>query len=180
MPISDIGRLLGEEFVGDLAGLSMTEVRQRRDDCQEAADALSYLRRLVQGRLDIVGAELARRAGGHAAGDMAELVEQLKRGEILADAPRTGGFGRLPMTFAAADTDGWIAAELEQIAGAAKLATLPELSDEDLRATADSLTELEHRVSSQRGQLHDRTNVLQEEIVRRYKSGEASVESLLQ
>ena len=179
MPIADIERLLDDSLIEGLAELPMDEVRSRRDACQEAADVLSYLRRMVQGRLDIVGVELQRRSSGQETADMAELVEQLKRGEILADHTRTGGFGRLPMTFGAAATDGWIAAELEAVAGVARLADLPELEESELRAMADSLTELEHRVSGQRAILHERTNKLQEEIVRRYKSGEASVESLL-
>ncbi len=178
MAISRIDDILSPSYVEGLESLPLAEVRSRRDECQEAADELSYLRRMVQGRLDIVHADLNRRVGGEP-GDLHDLVEQLKRGEILADGTRSSGLGRLPNTLAPADTDGWIAAELDTIVGADRMSTLPELDEEAVRAVADQLTELERRVSQQRSELHDRANTLQEEIVRRYKSGEATVDSLL-
>jgi uncharacterized protein YidB (DUF937 family) len=156
----------------------MTEVRERRDESQEAADVLSYLRRLVQGRLDIVHADLERRAGGEP-GDLAALVERLEKGEIIAEGTRAGGVGRLPATFGAAAADGWISQELDQIVNADRLVSLPDIGDEQVRELADQLVALERKVSAQRNALHDVANRLQEEIVRRYKSGEATVDSLL-
>ena len=178
MAISRIDDILSPGYVEGLENLPLAEVRSRRDECQEAADELSYLRRMVQGRLDIAHADINRRAGGEP-GDLHDLVEQLKRGEILSDGTRSAGFGRLPNTLAPADTDGWIAAELDTIIDAGRVSTLPELDESELREIADKLTELERRVSEQRSVLHDRANTLQEEIVRRYKSGEATVDSLL-
>lgn len=178
MAIFRIDDILSPEYVEGLSELPLAEVRARRDECQEAADELSFLRRMVQGRLDIVHADLQRRVGGEA-GDLHELVEQLKRGEILADGTRSQGFGRLPTNLAPADLDGWIAAELDTVVDADRLSTLPELDEGEVREIADKLGELERRVSSQRGALHERANALQEEIIRRYKSGEATVDSLL-
>lgn len=179
MAIARIEQILSADYVADLAELPMADLRHRRDECQEAADELSYLRRMAQGRLDIVQSEIGRRAGGPGEGNLADVVEQLKRGEIIADGTRSGGLGRLPATFGPADADGWIARELDAIVDANRLGTLTELPDEQLRGIADELTELERRVSEQRGALHDRTNRLQEEIVRRYKTGEETVDSLL-
>ncbi|HEX2039911.1 MAG TPA: hypothetical protein VHF47_09310 [Acidimicrobiales bacterium] len=178
MAISRIDDILSPAYVEGLADLPITDVRARRDECQEAADALSYLRRMVQGRLDIVHADLQRRAGGEP-GDLHDLVEQLKRGEIIADGTRAQGFGRLPTSLAPADLDGWIAAELDTIVAAGRMSALPDLDEDAVRDIADKLEELERRVSSQRGSLHERANTLQEEIVRRYKTGEATVDSLL-
>ena len=54
------------------------------------------------------------------------------------------------------------------------------LSDDDLdRMTAD-LDELEREVSDLRRQVFDCIDALQAEITRRYRTGEANVESLLQ
>jgi hypothetical protein len=178
MAISRIEAILSPDYVEDLDSLPMGEVRKRRDESQEASDILSYLRRLVQGRLDIVHADLERRAGGRP-GDLAALVERLEKGEILGEGTRSGGFGRLPTSFGPVETDGWIAQELDQIVDAGRLVTLPDLNDTELRDMADRLSELERRVSAQRATLHEITNRLQEEIVRRYKSGEATVDSLL-
>jgi hypothetical protein len=178
MAIARIEAILSPDYVEDLASLSMAEVRQRRDESQEAADVLSYLRRLAQGRLDIVHADLERRAGGEPS-DVSALVERLEKGEIIAESTRAVGLGRLPATFGPADMDGWISRELDEIVNAEGLARLDRLDDDGVRAIADHLSELEHKVSAQRNALHDVANRLQEEIVRRYKSGEASVDSLL-
>ncbi|HZQ27634.1 MAG TPA: hypothetical protein VFA94_08045 [Acidimicrobiales bacterium] len=178
MAIARIETILSPSYVEDLDALAMAEVRQRRDESQEAADILSYLRRLVQGRLDIVHADLERRAGGQPS-DLASLVERLEKGEIIAEHTRTGGVGRLPTSFGPVETDGWISQELDDIIDARRLSTLPELDDAGVRAIADQLSELERKVSAQRATLHEITNRLQEEIVRRYKSGEATVDSLL-
>ena len=178
MAISRIDDILDPGYVEGLEALPIADVRSRRDECQEAADELSYLRRMVQGRLDIVHADLQRRVGGEP-GDLHDLVEQLKRGEILADGTRSAGLGRLPHTLAPADLDGWIARELDSVIDANRMSTLPDLEEDAVRQLADQLEELERRVSEQRGLLHDRANTLQEEIVRRYKSGEATVDSLL-
>jgi hypothetical protein len=178
MAISRIEAILSPDYIEDLESLSMAEVRQRRDESQEAADVLSYLRRLVQGRLDIVHADLERRAGGEPA-DLSSLVERLEKGEIISDHTRSGGLGRLPTSLGPADTDGWISEELDRIVGADRLSALSDLDDAEVRQIADSLIELERKVSAQRSTLHDVANRLQEEIVRRYKTGEATVDSLL-
>ncbi|HEX9531122.1 MAG TPA: hypothetical protein VF954_08290 [Acidimicrobiales bacterium] len=176
MAIARIEELLNPAFVADLGGLSLSDVRARRDQCQVAADTLSYLRRLVQGRLDIVHADLERRAGGEQ-GDLADLVDSLP--EILSDGIRGAGLGRLPTSFSPADADGWISEELDALADADRLGRLPELDEPAVRELANHLYELERKVSDQRHRLFDAANALQEEIVRRYKSGEANVDTLL-
>ena len=176
MAIARIDELLSRDYVRDLDSLPMAEVRARRDTCQEAADELSYLRRLVQGRLDIVLAHLEAREGGETT-DLAHLVEQLPA--ILAEGTRTGGMGRLPTSFSPADADGWIAAELDAVADAKRIGTLAELTEDEVRAIASGLADLERKVSDKRRRLFEVTDALQEEIVRRYKSGQANVDSLL-
>lgn len=173
-----IDELLAPELVDGLDSLPMDEVRSRRDQVQEAADELSYLRRLIQGRLDIVHADLERRSGG-ATSSVEDLVEDLKAGRILADKGRPSGFGRLPQTMDAPDRRGWIVEELDGILPPERLGHLGDLSEDELRRVADELVELERKVSDRRSSLFDRTNQLQAEIVRRYKVGEASVDTLL-
>ena len=177
--IARIETLLSPEYVEGLESLPMADVRQRRDECQEAADVLSYLRRIVQGRFDLVHAEIDRRVSGGEGRDLSDMVEQLKRGEIIADSTRSPGNGRLPMNFGPADADGWITRELDEVFDAGQAGHLPDLPDEELRRIADALNELERKVSDQRNRLHERHDALQAEVVRRYKSGEATVDSLL-
>jgi hypothetical protein len=175
MATTRIERLLDPGFVEGLRDLSMEEVRAKRAECQEVEVGLSMLRRVVQGRLDIVGSDLHRRAGGEPA-DLAALVDQLP--EILGEHERPPGMGRLPTLFVPSDADD-LTAEVDAVADPRRLSSLPEMDEDDVRALADALGELERRTSDQRRLLLDRLDVLQEEIVRRYKAGEANVDSLL-
>src|SRR5258708_37536573 len=90
--------MLGAEYLGELERRPMADVRMMRAECQEIETGLSYLRRLVQGRHDIVGAELQRRRDGAEPGDLADLISQLP--EILSDRSRPPGLGRLPQLLA--------------------------------------------------------------------------------
>src|SRR5438270_8063420 len=84
-----IDKVLDPEFVAGLGQISLDDLRERRKDAEQEETDLSYLRRLLQGRLDILRAELARRDG-----EETDLVQALPR--ILADEPNNGprGLGR--------------------------------------------------------------------------------------
>ena len=176
--MATFAELTGPDYVAGLESLSTTEVRAKRDECQRMAEIFSYLRRQIQGRLDIVHADLERRAGGEP-GDLAALIEQLKSGKILRDRERPAGYGRLVARMDAVDENGWIGQEMEQALPAGRLSELPELSDDEVANFADALAALERKVSERRARLHERTDELQAELVRRYKTGEATVDSLL-
>jgi len=172
----DLDGVLSAGYLGELTTLSMEELRSKRAECQTLEVGLSYLRRLGQGRLDIVAAEQRRRAEGTEPLDSEHLVEGLS--DILGENILAPGNGRLPQLLgpdlSVVDTD-----RIDQIAGPGRLANLAEVSDGDLVELVDSLSEYETEVSGQRRALHERIDALQAEITRRYKTGEASVESLL-
>jgi hypothetical protein len=176
--MATMDRLLDPQFVRDLGDLAVEVLRERRQQCRDVEESLSYFRRLVQGRLDIVHAELRRREGGNgaaAAPALAELVEQLP--EILSGelAPARG----MLIDAVAPPDAGDIAAEIDAVLGPEQFAALPELPDSALQAAAEQLTVLEHDVSAQRRRLHETIDTLQAEIVNRYKTGEATVDALL-
>jgi hypothetical protein len=175
---SQLDRILGADYLGDVERRPMAEVRSMRAECQEIETGLSYLRRLVQGRLDIVGMELTRRADGGDPGDLPDLIAHLP--EVLSDRTHAPGVGRLPQIMAPGELPPELEDELEQITGAGRLAELPSAGDDELRALADALATFEHKVSGQRQALFDRIDALQAEITRRYKTGEATVDALLQ
>ncbi len=172
----DLDRLLADEFVAGLEQLPMAELRARKAACDEVEATLSYVRRLVQGRLDIVLAEVQQRARG-GSGDLAAIVEQLP--EILAEGGTRGSKGRLTTLLPGDANHRLLSADVDRIIDADKVGALPRMDEAEVRAIADALVELERRVSSDRRALHERLDVLQAEIVRRYKSGEASVDTLL-
>ena len=107
---------------------------------------------------------------------MAALVDDLKN--ILGERVRSPGHGRLPTLMAPALDDALVA-EVESSTQSDRMASLGQLDDAGLRTLADDLGQLEQRLSDQRRQVHERIDALQEEVVRRYKEGEATVEGLL-
>ena len=175
---ADLQTLLDPGYLGDLPSRPMNEVRSMRTACQEVETGLSLLRRVVQGRLDIVGMELTRRAHGGDPEDLPDLIAHLP--EVLSDRTHAPGVGRLPQIMAPGELPAELEAELEGITGAGRLAELPSLDDAELRSLAELLEAFEHKVSGHRQDLFDRIDSLQAEITRRYKTGEASVDALLQ
>ena len=63
--------------------------------------------------------------------------------------------------------------------GGGRAATVTDMSDADLEELAAGLTAFERKVSEQRHSFFERIDALQAELTRRYRTGEASVESLL-
>jgi hypothetical protein len=171
-----LDHVLAEDYVGDVTALSMDDLRAKRAECQALEVGLSYRRRLAQGRLDIVAAEQRRRAEGAPPPSDDDLVRQLA--ETLADRSRPAGNGRLPQLMAP-DAEGVEIGDLDAIARPGALARITESPDEELTELVEQLSTYEASVSKQRRAIHERIDALQAEITRRYRTGEASVESLL-
>lgn len=178
---TELERLLDPGLAAGVGELSLAEVRSRRAACQEVEVALSYLRRMTQGRLDIVHAEMERRSAGGVQpkeGEaLADLVEHLP--QILADKLTSPGPGRLPTLMAPDVGSSELAAELDAMAGPDRLSDLPALSGQELGDLAQRLGRIEVELSAQRRELHDRIDRFQAELVRRYQTGEATVDNLL-
>ncbi|MCU0309815.1 MAG: hypothetical protein MUE36_02585 [Acidimicrobiales bacterium] len=173
-PETDLSAERGDD---DLAGLDLGELRARRDDAVTTETGLSYLRRLVQGPLDLVRAELEHRAAGDER-DLATLVEQLP--EVLTETGRGGAGGRLPRSLEPSSVDPEMAAELDRLTqGGALVAELPSATNDALVALAGELDALERRVSDRRQQLHREIDALNGELAERYRSGAATVDGAL-
>jgi hypothetical protein len=177
MASAKIEVVLAAGYLGDVAVLSLAEIRARRADANEVETDLSYLRRLVQGRLDIVLAEQQRRDAGQEPEDLAELVARLPA--ILGEHVHAPGLGRLPTLMAPGEPNPELLARLDAILAPDQLGLLHQLSDEALRTATVGLSDLEREVSTQRRAVHELLDRLQEEIIRRYQTGEANVDSLL-
>jgi hypothetical protein len=179
MPSSpeDLARLLDPAYLADVPGLSLDDIRRMRTECQESEASLSYLRRLIQGRLDIVHAYMERPEGA-AAPDLSSVVDNLAG--ILAGPGRSTGPSRNPILYTP-DTDEMaeLTVELDAILGADDVVRLAGLDDTELADLAGRLRDLENRVSAERRGLHERIDTLQAELVARHKSGTASLDGLL-
>lgn len=171
-----LDRALAADFLIGLEAVPVDELRARKAECTELETATSYLRRLAQGRLDIVADEQRRRRTGEGPIQASELVASLTG--ILASGSRNPGAGRLPSTMAPDEAEA-DTTELDHIAGALLLGDLSTLDDATLATLVDDLSAYEARVSRLRRSLFERIDALQAELVRRYKTGEAKVESLL-
>lgn len=178
MPASLEG-FLDPELLDGLAGWPLDRVRALRDEAQQVEGGLSYVRRMVQGRLDIVGAEMARRREGGDPADLSGLIAQLP--DLLADPQRSSGAApRSPRALDVGAVSDELAAQLDQIVDVDALADLRSLDDETLDATVSRVVDFEHWVSERRRKVQAVHDALQAEIARRYRDGEATVDGLLE
>ena len=173
----DLQRVLSDTYLDDLSGRSIDDVRAMRTECQSIENGLSYIRRLVQGRLDIVGSELQRRRDGGEVEELSELIGRLP--DILADRSRGSGLAQPPLDMQPTHVEP-LERELDAIIGSSSLAATTELSEAELGAALDKLVAFEDQVSDSRKSMHAVIDRVRAEITRRYQSGEASVDSLLQ
>jgi hypothetical protein len=168
-------------FLAELDTREMDELRAVRSRCQSLENSLSYVRRLIQGRVDIVGGELQRRREGGDAGDTSELIGRLP--DILSEGTRSaGGPGsvRPPHSLA---PDPEVTAKLEvmldAVIAADDLGNVSEIDEAALMSGLVRLNELEDEVSDHRRRLHRVIDTVQAEVTRRYTTGEATVDELL-
>lgn len=157
-----------------LPELRLPELRVLRRDAQRDEADLSYVRRLLQGRIDILRAELARRGGTAAA--PAGLVDRLP--EILRDAPtgRRSSVRHVTVGTPRGEEYRVLAAEM---LGEVELSDLKARTDAELTEGLGRLVRYERQVSRRRQQLQRTADDCSAEIARRYREGEAQVDDLL-
>ncbi|MEX2504960.1 MAG: hypothetical protein WD378_08920, partial [Egicoccus sp.] len=63
---AELERILADDYLDGLQDWPTADLRQARAACEAEEEAVSYARRLMQGRLDILRDELERRDGGDA------------------------------------------------------------------------------------------------------------------
>ena len=159
-----IDRIRDPAFVTDLAGMSLEDLRERRDDCLAEREYISLLRRLLQGRAEILKAE----ALGRATGETVPLVDRLS--EILSDDdhPVTS---RGEAVHVGVPEDEMLRARrrVERLASDAAISDPAALDDEALTAAIAALVTEEEGVSDARHDVFVALDALQDELKRRYK-----------
>jgi len=173
-------RVLQRTLPDDLTTVLIDRLRAARADFSQAESDVSYVRRVVQGRLDIVGHEIQRRSGGESgsvesAGVVFNLPDILSVGgetplgqRRAASFPEPGSLARE------------LAQEVDQLVSPDDLSGVGVLTSDRLVELLRALEGLENQLSGLRQQLHARIDRIQNELGRRYGEGEASVDSLLQ
>lgn len=152
--------------------MSLGELRSLRTRLQEEEDVVSFVRRVAQGRLDVVREERRQRGhGAHATHDPAQMA-------TVFGQQQGGGSVRPPR-----DTE--IAADHPRVATLTELCDrlhfgdYKDLDDDELEALEAALAAFEAEQSAQRRSLFARIDALSSELVNRYKSGGADIDSLL-
>ena len=164
--------VLEPEYLSDLDEVSLEELRGRRSTAEDVETQISYYRRLIHGRMDLLNFELRRRSGEEERTLLEALPEILAAGMVLGPEPNLKHIETMPPL---PTTTG--RRLIDKIMDDGVLTMLPELSDEEVSEALDRLEEVEKQLSGQRKQLHGVIDALQEEIIGRYRSqqGEAQV-----
>lgn len=166
-----IDRVLAPGYMAGIELLDLEELRVRRAEADQEEVDLSYARRLMQGRIDILKAEQQRRRGGIPAPALGTrtdeaIVEALKR--ILADdRPADRGMGRHMTT--SPSRVGEHRREAERAVSDVGGSDLNAFDDLQLDEAISSLSEIETRVSRSRRSVQQVVDGLTAEIARRYR-----------
>ncbi len=168
-----IDHVLDEVFLIDLGSAALADVRARRHEAEQEEADLSYVRRLLQGRIDIVRAELSRRTGD----ERGSLIDQLAG--ILADGPvgEPHGMGRHNTVEPSRVAEH--RRSVEQLVSDVGVSDVVNRTDEELAESLTRLTNYEAAVSRNRRRVQEVMDACTAEIARRYQSGEATVDDLL-
>ncbi|HEX5400811.1 MAG TPA: aerial mycelium formation protein [Pseudonocardiaceae bacterium] len=168
-----IDRVLDPAYTEGVASRPLAEVRVLRDETAQEETDLSYLRRLLHGRIDIVRAEQERRATG----DSTAVVERLAAilsANAVGPAMGSGRHTTLEPSRAEAHRR-----HVEALVSDVDLSDVGSLPDEQLDHALRTYLAEEASVSVRRRQVQAVMDLLNEEIAGRYRQGRASVDELL-
>ncbi|SCK05337.1 hypothetical protein [Streptomyces sp. WMMB 322] len=161
----------GPAEVPELSGMQLPQLRALLRDAKQEEGELSYVRRLLQGRIDILRAELTRRSAPGS--PLLDLLPQ-----ILADGPSSQRSSARHVTLSTPQSDEYRSLAEEMLAQV-ELSDLTARTDQELHDAMARLVGYEQQVS-QRRQVTQRTaDGCSKEIARRYREGEAQVDDLL-
>jgi hypothetical protein len=164
-----IDRILDPSHLDGIEARPLAEVRTLRAEAEEEETLLSYERRLLHARMDILRAEQERRSG-----KVGTLLERLP--QILADdMPPSRGALSLKDPPALENPR----RRVERLVSDSTLTQLSDFPDEKIVEIITVLENAEHEVSEQRHAVQKVLDALTAEIGRRYRTGEANPEDVL-
>ena len=163
--------VLDPAFVEGLGELSVEELRGRRDEALAEREFQSFLRRLLQGRVDLLRAERERRDSGAA---QAPLVERLTAALTEGSRPSSSRGEAVRDVLSESDVEE-ATRRADEFVPSAAVGDPDTLSDDELEAVLVKVVEVEGDVSAARTavlRVHDR---LQGELTRRYREDHSSI-----
>ena len=169
--ISDLSDAVDPVYLDGLGDVALELVREKRAECADLENGVSFVRRVAQGRLDVLDAEVKSRAEG-AGGDLTSVVDSLAT--TLSESVMASGSGRIDVNVEPpAQIVQELTAVLDQRVPASVVSAVAELSDEDLMVSVAGLKQFEEELSSSRRSLHDTIDALNQELARRIVDGDS-------
>jgi len=172
-----LATLLADDALSDIGTRPIGDLRSFRYQAGQVESDVSLIRRIAQGRLDIIGHESQRRKGSSEVAAIDDLLYELP--DILTDPSEATAArsGRAVEINDPGVTAANLGTRLDSVISPGELSGVGDLSDERLEQSFIKVSEMEQELSDLRRQLHDRIDAVQQEIGRRYRDGEASIES---
>ncbi len=166
-----LDQVLEPDFVDDLDRLDLDEVRERRQLAHEVENELSYYRRLLHGRLDLLAFEQRRRNGT----ESRSLIEALP--SILADEPpaRDGQPRYVDTDLPSLPEVG--RREIDALMEDDVLLKLDQIDDTGLAESMAAIETFVADLSEQRKQVQKVEDALSAEVTARYRAQTGDVRS---
>lgn len=164
-----LDQVLDPEFLDDIDEIDIGELRERRAMAVDVEKELSYYRRLLHGRMDLLRFERRRRSGE----ESRSLIDSLA--EILSDPSRSDGHDPRRTIL---DTDlppmpDVGRREVDAVLGDDVLVKLDSVDDEGLSEALEAVQAIEREISDKRHQVQQVADLLSAQIAERYRAGTA-------
>jgi uncharacterized protein YlxW (UPF0749 family) len=168
-----IDRVLAPDYTAGIGAQSLSDVRALRDEAAQEETDLSYLRRLLHARIDIVRAEQRRRAEG-GSGAVVEQLATILAENAVGPATGSGRYSTLEPSRAESHRR-----HVEALVADVDLSDVGTLAGERLDEALRTYGAEEVSVSERRREVQAVVDRLNSEIGSRYSQGRASVDELL-
>ena len=149
--IDRIETLVEPGYTAHLATCDAADLRSMKAETGQVENAVSYYRRLAQGRIEILEAEQQRRATGGSVGDLIARLPEILGSESPRPAAAHSRFSEPDVEVAEL---AWPDGRQKLVTDDASLATLPVLSDGELDSVMRRLRDFERELSDYRHKLH--------------------------
>ena len=160
-----IDRIRDPAYLDGLADRDLEDVRSLREESLAEREYLSLLRRLVQGRAEILKAELDARGADE---DRGPLVDRV--GKILGGDEQVGASRGEALKIGVPEEEMLLARRrIERLVADAGISDPQALDDDQLAEAVDILAREEHTVSEARAAVLVVLDAVQDELKRRYK-----------
>lgn len=163
-----LDRILDDSYVKDLPDLPIAELRRRREEAEREEAWLSYIRRMLHGRIDILqGRDVINEEG------------ELDLDALVASLSGQMGPGSHPVPVEVVGSPGGGRRAVERLLARTGLDDPAELSEEQISERLEQLRGMEADVSQARARVHRVQDTLTAEVARRYRDGEVHPEGAL-